>query len=92
MCSLDALVYSQVFLQMECKAKGFKGTINKSSESSFLKQVSWDASHWINLAVTDVRDGKEFIKQTNRFSEVVNRGGSRLPLRSESIPNYFTLE
>jgi hypothetical protein len=39
------------------QANGFQSTINDNSENLFLKQVGWDASHWMNLAVTDVRDG-----------------------------------
>lgn len=64
------------------QAKGFRQTISEGNESVFMKQVSWDASHWINLAVTD-RDGKigssqtffsKFIERTNRFAELLNRG------------------
>ena len=64
------------------QAKGFRQTMNESN-NVFMKQVSWDASHWMDLAVTDVRDGKigssekflsKFIERTNRFAEVLNRG------------------
>ena len=49
----------------------------------YVKQVSWDASHWMNLAVTDVKDGKvatskeffqSFVERTNTFADVLNRG------------------
>lgn len=67
------------------QAKAFLKTINQNdlNESSFIRQVGWDPSHWMNLAVTDVKDGKigsskeffsMFIKQTNKFSETLNRG------------------
>jgi hypothetical protein len=68
------------------QANGSQSTINDNSENLFLKQVGWDASHWMNLAVTDVRDGKigsskeffsKFIERTNRFSDVLNRGKGR---------------
>ncbi len=74
------------------QANGFQATINGDSESSFVKQVSWDASHWLNLAVTDVRDGKigssseffsKFVERTNRFSEL-NRGKGNFDAYFES--------
>jgi hypothetical protein len=45
--------------------------------------VHWDPSHWLNLTVTDVRDGKigtskeyfsNLIERTNRLLEALNRG------------------
>ena len=27
-------------------------------ERSFIRQVVWDPSHWMNLAVTDIKDGR----------------------------------
>jgi hypothetical protein len=40
------------------QAKAFLKTINQNdlNESSFIRQVGWDPSHWMNLAVTDVKD------------------------------------
>ncbi len=75
------------------QAKGFRQTINEGNRV-FIKQVSWDASHWINLAVTDVRDGKigssekffsKFIERTNSFAEVLNRG------KGESSLSFYRL-
>jgi hypothetical protein len=52
-------------------------------DSTYVKQVNWDASHWMNLAVTDVKEGKigtskdfvtSFIERTNTFADVLNRG------------------
>ena len=54
-----------------------------SNDCMYVKQVSWDASHWMNLAVTDVKDGKigtskeflqSFVERTNTFADVLNRG------------------
>ena len=69
------------------QASGFRKTISQEENNLFLKQVHWDPSHCINLAVTDVRDGKmgtsdkffsNFIERTNRFSETLNRGKGKL--------------
>lgn len=74
------------------QANGFKETISEDDTSLFLKQVHWDPSHWLNLAVTDVRDGKigsskeyfsNFIERTNRFSEALNRGKGKCCFRPE---------
>lgn len=54
------------------QAKGFQGTINSDNESLFVKQVSWDASHWLNLAVTDVRDGNIW-SSSDFFSKFIER-------------------
>lgn len=67
------------------QAKGFGEVVAKdvSDDSMYVKQVSWDASHWMNLAVTDVKDGKigtskeffqSFVERTNTFADVLNRG------------------
>lgn len=72
------------------QARGFRKTVNEDEdESSFIRQVGWNASHWMNLAVTDVRDGKigsskdffsRFIKQTNKFADTLNRGKGKQKL------------
>ncbi len=67
------------------QAKGFVESISKNlpEGSSFIRQVCWDPSHWMNLAVTDIKEGKIgtsqeffslFIKRTNKFAENLNRG------------------
>ena len=52
-----------------------------SNDCMYVKHVSWDASHWMNLAATDVKDGKiktskkffqSFVERTNTFADVLN--------------------
>ena len=59
---------------------------NASSSSEFHLPVSWDPAHYMNLAVLDVRDGKNnfskdvsqffarFISRSNLFSTLFGRG------------------
>ena len=66
------------------QAKDFKEAMRQDGHRcTYLKQVHLDPSHWMNLAVTDVRDGKRgnskdffdnFIDRTNQFSDILNRG------------------
>ena len=56
------------------------------SNSDFHLPVSWDAAHYLNLAITDIRDGKKnysqtvkaffqrFISRSNLFSTIFGRG------------------
>lgn len=71
------------------QASGFGKVLRQdvADDSEFVKRVTWDPSHWINLAVTDVKEGKigtskeffsEFIKRTNAFSDSLNRGKGEL--------------
>ncbi len=77
------LCFSGISADGDYQAKGFQAIINDNSASPFVKQVSWDSSHWLNLAVTDVWDGRigglseffsKFVERTNKFSEALNRG------------------
>ncbi len=52
-------------------------------KQKYLKQVNWDPSHWMNLAVTDVIEGKigtskeflaTFIDRKNSFADSLNKG------------------
>ncbi len=66
------------------QASGFQETISEEDTSAYyFKHVHWDPSHWLNLAVTDVKDGKigtskdyfsNFIDRTNRCSDALNKG------------------
>lgn len=75
------------------QAHGFCDVLGEGHARTFLRKVSWDPSHWMNLAVTDVRDGKlgssklffsHFIERTNRFSEIFCRGKGRSFLESSA--------
>lgn len=55
----------------------------KPAQARFLGKVVWDPSHWFDLAVTDVKEGKTgtskeffecFIDKTNSFATTLNRG------------------
>ena len=55
----------------------------KPKEAKFIGNVVWDPSHWFDLAVTDVKEGKTgtskdffsvFIEKTNSFANTLNRG------------------
>ena len=56
---------------------------NVTKDSKYLRKVGWDAAHWIDLAVSDVKEGKvgaskeffsNFISRTNSFADTLNRG------------------
>ena len=56
---------------------------NQKKDATFTGKVAWDPSHWFNLAVMDVKEGKtgtlkdflsNFIEKTNSFSGILNRG------------------
>ena len=61
-----------------------------TADTKYLKQVTWDASHWLNLAVTDLKEDKigtskvffsNFVERTNVFADVLNRGEGKLQVR-----------
>jgi hypothetical protein len=56
---------------------------SKPKKAAYIGNVVWDPSHWFDLAVTDVKDGKlgtskdfllNFIEKTNVFAGILNRG------------------
>ena len=72
------------------QAEDFLTTIHKETgrenipqESLFCQTTIWDASHLLNLASTDIKDGKcgnsetffnKFIKRANEFNHLLSRG------------------
>ena len=74
----------------------------KGSNSPFAVPVVWDASHYLNLAVVDVRDGRKgfdastehlqrFIQRCNTFSHLFARGKNFAMLKSIAAKNGFHL-
>ena len=70
------------------QASGFQdivggGNGNVTKDCKYLRKVGWDVAHWIDLAVSDVKEGKvgalkdffsNFISRTNSFADTLNRG------------------
>eukprot|EP00794_Sanderia_malayensis_P020912 gene20912-22966_t len=67
------------------QARMFKEIVStgKPEQAEFVGNVVWDPSHWLNLAVTDLKGGKRglskeffanFVKRTNSFANALNRG------------------
>ena len=59
------------------------GRLQMSRELQFCQEVIWDATHLLNLAATDIKDGKlgkskeffnKFIKGANEFNHLLARG------------------
>ena len=55
----------------------------KPKEAKYVGKVVWDPSHWFDLAVRDVKEGKTgsskdffctFIEKTNSFANTLNKG------------------
>ena len=49
------------------QASAFQETISEEDTGAYLKKVYWDPSYWLNLAVTDVKDGK--IGTSKKYSQ-----------------------
>ena len=73
--SADGVYQAQKFKEMMSQGK--------PKDATFIGKVAWDPSHWFDLAVTDVKEGKtgtskdflsNFIEKTNTFSGILNRG------------------
>ena len=59
------------------QASGFQETISEEDRSAYLKKFHWDPSHWLNLAVTDVKDGKIGTSK-EYFSNFIERTDSQM--------------
>ena len=71
--------------------------------SIFHLPISWDSAHFLNLAVTDVRDGKKgfpetvarhfstFIERCNEFSHLFGRGKNNAVLKAVARKNKLEL-
>ncbi|XP_018026712.1 uncharacterized protein LOC108682107, partial [Hyalella azteca] len=76
--------------------------VGVSSERAFAVPVTWDAGHWMNLVVTDVRSVKQqtfkgsaqllntFIKRCNVFNDELQHGKGYAMLRAISESNKST--
>ncbi|XP_018010566.1 uncharacterized protein LOC108667964 [Hyalella azteca] len=76
--------------------------VGVSSKSAFAVPVTWDAGHWMNLVVTDVRSVKQqtfkgsaqllntFIKRCNVFNDELQHGKGYAMLRAISESNKST--
>eukprot|EP00794_Sanderia_malayensis_P013576 gene13576-14983_t len=86
----DLLRYCGTSADGPYQAKEFGSTIRAETgrldvpeELQFCQTVIWDATHLLNLAATDIRDGKfgtskdfinKFIKRANEFNHLMARG------------------
>ena len=65
--SVDGQYVNNQFIQ------GFKEILHRTSPSVYELLVLWDAAHFLNLAVTDVRDGRNGLKKSVYFSRFTER-------------------
>ena len=82
------------------QAKNFSTALFGNSQSEHLCRVHWDAAHWWDLLITDVRDGKigdglskdifaYFIERANTFASHLNRGKGKFDCIAE-VPRGLT--
>ena len=73
--------------------QGFKEILQRTSSSVYELPVLWDAAHFLNLAVTDVRDGRNgltkksvyfsrFTERSNKFTLIMGHGKNHAVLET----------
>jgi hypothetical protein len=76
--------------QNEPFLRALRDQLGMSPDDKQRLPITWDPAHFLNLAVTDVRDGPEglmlrrFIKRTNRFASLFGRGRGYAALQATS--------